>query len=107
MLEPKLGSRCVILKLKRAVERTNRTDIAIAIQQRIAKRASSFVCGFHKPWLGFQPAPSSANRARAYTGFGWLGIFECGCTHQRVICLQAENARAFETRASYPLRTSL
>ncbi len=60
MLETNLGCRCVIVRLKRAVERTNRTDSAIAIQQRIANRASSCVCRFHNP--------SRASRPRSFRG---------------------------------------
>jgi hypothetical protein len=58
----------VILRLERAVECTNRTDIAIGIQQRVANRTRSSVCHFHSPWPDFLPAPSSVNRA-PYNGF--------------------------------------
>ena len=60
MLETQLGCCCVIVRLKRAVERTNRTDIAVVIQQRVANRASSYVCGFH--------SPGRASRPRSFRG---------------------------------------
>jgi hypothetical protein len=80
MLESKLRACRMTLRLERAVQRTNRTEFAAIIEQRIANRTRSSVCRFHNPWLGFLPTPSSANRARVYTEFGWLGIFECGAT---------------------------
>ena len=107
MLEPQLRVCRMTLRLERDVQRTNGTEFAVGIEQRVANRTRSSVCGFHNPWSDVLPTPSSANLARGYTEFVWLGIFECGCTHQRVICLEAENARGGETRASYPLRISL
>ena len=76
MLEPQLGCCCVIVRLKRAVERTNRTDIAIAIQQRIANLTRSSVCGFHSPGRDCVQPPASANRSRVYTGLPCLRISE-------------------------------
>jgi hypothetical protein len=63
----------VIVRLKRAVERANRTHIAVAIQQRVANRTRSSVCRFHKPWPGFLPIPSSANLASEFIldWFAW------------------------------------
>ncbi len=49
MLETQLCNRRVILRFKRAFERANRTDFAVAIQQRVANRTRSSVCGFHGP----------------------------------------------------------
>ena len=67
-VETKLCSRCVIVRLKRAVERTNWTDIAFAIQQRVANRARSSVCSFHRPGRACVQLPALANRSRVYTG---------------------------------------
>jgi hypothetical protein len=77
MLESQLRSGRVIVRLKRAVERTNRTDIAIAIQQRIANRASSSVCRFHNPGWARGQLQAPANRSRVYTGLSCLKISEC------------------------------
>jgi hypothetical protein len=60
MLESKLRACRMTLRLERAVQRTNGTEFAIAVQQRIANRASSFVCGFH--------SPSRASRPRSFRG---------------------------------------
>jgi hypothetical protein len=58
----------VILKLKRAVERADRTRFAVGIQQRVANRASSSLCGFHSPGRACVQLPALANRSRVYTG---------------------------------------
>jgi hypothetical protein len=68
MLETKLGSRRVILGLKRAFERAARTHNAVVIQQRVAHRTRSSLCGFHSPGLGCHPTLSSANWALSYIG---------------------------------------
>ena len=52
MLESKVRACRMTLRLERAVQRTNRTQFAIAVQQRVANRASSFVCRFHNPLAG-------------------------------------------------------